>query len=247
MASFETSLYGDNNQRRADFGIAELFGIHATGERCTRIGSGFMGGIEHEHPILSGFTDTDWLPGAQWLQPIAPVADSVMTVIPPFVNYPPELAYPPVARTGIADLLVREIGSSRLVYFAGDIERTALQSGNTDLINLLQNAIRWTSRGAAPVRITGKGLIESFAWETRAGFALHILNYTNPAAFKGYIREFYPIGEQNVSFSIPNGRTVSQVQLLRAEKPIPFRHSNGRVEFTIPRVTDYEVAAIHAG
>jgi hypothetical protein len=90
-------------------------------------------------------------------------------------------------------------------------------------------------------------LLESFAWETRAGFALHILNYTNPAAFRGYIREFHPLGEQHVSFSIPNGRTVSQVQLLRAEKAIPFRHSNGRVEFTIPSVTDYEIAAMHAG
>jgi hypothetical protein len=59
--------------------------------------------------------------------------DPVMTVIPPYVNYPPELAYPPVQRTDISDLVAKEVGQSRRVYFAGDIERTIWQSGNTDL------------------------------------------------------------------------------------------------------------------
>ncbi|HEY4052088.1 MAG TPA: alpha-amylase family protein, partial [Acidobacteriaceae bacterium] len=194
LASFETSLYDEKNERRKDFGIADSFGIHATGERRTRVGNGFMGRIERKHPILDGFTDTDWLPGAQWLQPTAAVENPVMTVIPPFVNYPPELAYPPVEKTDMPELVAREVGDSRFVYFAGDIERTAWQSGNTDLSRLLQNAIRWVSKGDAPVKIEGKGLIETFAWETKAGYALHVLNYTNPGAFKGWIREYYPIG-----------------------------------------------------
>ena len=246
MASFESSLYDENNLRRKDFGVADIFGIHATGERRTRIGNAFMGRIERKHPILDGFDNTDWLPGAQWLQPIAPVENPVMTVIPPYVNYPPELAYPPVQKTDIPDLVAKEIGQSRLVYFAGDIERTMWQSGNTDLSLLLQNAIRWVSRGDSPVTITGKGLIETFAWETKAGLAIHLLNYTNPGAFKGWIREFYPIGEQCVSMVIPSGRTVSRVELLRAGKDIPFNMKNGRIEFTIPSVLDYEIAALYS-
>jgi hypothetical protein len=92
-----------------------------------------------------------------------------MTVIPPFVNYPPELVYPPTEKTDIPDLVAKEVGSSRLVYFACDIERTTWQSGNKDLSQLLQNAIRWASKTEAPVKISGKGLIETFAWETQAG------------------------------------------------------------------------------
>lgn len=246
MASFETSLYDDQNRKRADFGIAELFGLHATGPRRTRVGNAFMGRIERKHPILDGFTDTDWLPGAQWLQPVAPVAEPVMTVIPPFVNYPPELAYPYVEKTDIPDLIATEKNGSRLVYFAGDIERTCWQSGNKDLSQLLQNAIRWVSRGESPVTVTGKGLMETFAWETQAGYAVHLLNYTNPAAFKGYIREFYPVGEQRVTMKIPQGRSVSRVHLLRAGVDVPFQAIAGGVQFSVPAVVDYEVAGLYA-
>jgi hypothetical protein len=169
-----------------------------------------------------------------------------MTVIPPFVNYPPELAYPPVEKTDIPDLVAKEVGQSRLVYFAGDIERTMWRSGNTDLSKLLQNAIRWVSNGEPLVTIEGKGLIESFAWETQAGIAIHLLNYTNPNAFKGWIREYYPIGEQRVKMSLSVKKKISRVELLRAGKDVPFTITNGVIEFTIPSVLDYEIAAIHS-
>ena len=246
MASFETSLFNERNERRKDFGIADLFGIHVAGERRTRVGNGFMGRIERKHPILDGFSNTDWLPGAKWLQPIAPVENPVMTVIPPFVNYPPELAYPPVEKTDMPDLVAKEMGQSRLVYFAGDIERTTWRSGNTDLSKLLRNAVQWISKGESPVTIEGKGLIETFAWETQAGYAIHILNYTNPNAFKGWIREYYPIGEQRITMALPAGKKVSRVELLRAGKDVPFKIANGKIEFTIPSVLDYEIAAMHS-
>jgi hypothetical protein len=36
------------------------------------------------------------------------------------------------------------------------------------------------------------------------------------------------------------------VELLRAETSIPFIGGAGKIEFTIPRVVDYEVAALHS-
>jgi hypothetical protein len=96
------------------------------------------------------------------------------------------------------------------------------------------------------VRIEGDGLIEAFAWETEPGFAVHVLNYTNPNTHRGWLREFYPIGEQRVRLQLPAGRTVQRVALLRAEKEIPFRASGDVVEFAIPSVEDYEVAALTA-
>jgi hypothetical protein len=97
-----------------------------------------------------------------------------------------------------------------------------------------------------PVTIQGDGVIEAFAWETQAGFAVHVLNYTNPAMHRGWIRNFYPIGPQKVTMSLPPGRRVTRVELLRAEKNIPFTRGAGSIEFTIPSVLDYEVAALYS-
>ena len=89
-------------------------------------------------------------------------------------------------------------------------------------------------------------MIEAFAWETQAGFAVHILNYTNPAMHRGWIRNFYPIGGQKVRMSLPQGRRVTRVELLRAETDIPFTGGGDAIEFTIPGVLDYEVAALYS-
>jgi hypothetical protein len=246
IASFETSMYTEQNERRADFGLADIFGIHATGTPTTSTGNGFLARIERKHELLDGFSNTDWIPGAQFLLPVAPVENPVLTVVPPYVAYPPELSYPPLPKTDVPAVVVKEIGASRLVYFPGDIERTMWRSGNTDLSRLIQNAVRWVTSGNAPVQVQGNGVIETFAWETEAGFALHVLNYTNPNMHKGWIRKFYPISEQRVKFTLPAGRKVSRVELLRAEKDIPFNQSGNIVEFVIPSVLDYEVAALHS-
>ena len=120
------------------------------------------------------------------------------------------------------------------------------RSGHTDLSRLLQNALRWVAGNQAPVSVTGAGVIESVAWETQAGFAVHVLNYTNPAMHRGSIREFFPIGEQKVRMRMPEGRRVTKVELLKAGIAVEFQVRDGAVEFTIPKVVDYEIAAIHS-
>jgi hypothetical protein len=224
LDTFEISVYTDRNERRPDFGLADVFGIHQAGN----------------------VTGTNWIPGAEFRLPVKPVENPVLTAVPGYVAYPPELSYPPIPRTDEPAVVIREKGRSRLVYFPGDVERTRWRGGHTDLSRLLQNWIRWLSGGDAPVTIAGNGVIESFAWETGAGFALHVLNYTNPAMHKGSIRRFYPIGARKVRMKVPAARKVSRVELRRAEKDLPFRQTSATIEFTIPSIADYEVAAMYS-
>lgn len=248
LATFETGMYTEANERRADFGLADVFGIHATGAVIGRRGNAnpYLARIERPHPILEGFTDTHWIPGSEFRVPLAPIADPVLTVVPGYVAYPPELSYPPIAHTNEPAVVLRERGKSRLVYLPGNIEATMWLSGHTDLSRLLQNSIRWVAGEDVPVRIEGKGLIEAFAWETEPGFAVHVLNYTNPNLHRGWVREFYPIGEQKVRMRVPAGRRIKRVELLRAERTIPFHATGASIEFSIPSIENYEVAALTA-
>jgi len=155
------------------------------------------------------------------------------------------MVFPRTARTTDPAVLLRESGRSRVIYFPGDVDRTFWRSGNTDLSQLLQNAVRWVAGDQAPrVTVEGDGLVEAFAWETEPGYALHLLNYTNPNMTRGFVRRFYSIGPQRVEFAVGPGRTIRAVRALRAGHDLPFTQEGARVRFEVPGVADYEVAAL---
>jgi hypothetical protein len=247
MASFETTLYDENLNPRPDFGLADLLGIGRAGEAIGTNGNAYYGRIERPHPILEGFTDTNWLPGAQNRVPLKPVPDPILTVVPGFVRYPPELAYPPSPHTNEPAVVLSENGSSRVAYFPGDVERTYWLTGHGDLLRLMHNTIRWITGDERVMSVEGEGFVEIFAWETEPGYAVHLLNYTNPNAHHGWMQSVYPLGPQTVNLKLPPGLRVKSVELLSAEQSVPFRMEDRVLRFTIPRVGDYEVAAVSLG
>ena len=99
LATFETGLYTERNQKRADFGLADAFGIRKAGEIIGTNGNAFSARIEKQHAILEGLTGTNWIAGAEYRVPIAPVEDPILTVVPGSVAYPPELSYPDPSHT----------------------------------------------------------------------------------------------------------------------------------------------------
>jgi hypothetical protein len=244
MASFETGLYDENLNQRADFGLADMLGINKAGDVIGTVGNAYYGRIERQHPILEGFSNTNWLPGAQNRMPLKPVQNPVLTVVPGFVRYPPELAYPPVSHSGEPAVVLRETGSSRTAYFPGDIERSYWLTGHGDLLRLLHNTIRWITRDERIVQVEGEGFIEMFSWETTPGYAVHLLNYTNPNTHHGWMESIYPLGPQTVRMQLPQSVRVKSIELLKAGRSVAFGLESQVLRFTIPRVEDYEVAAI---
>ena len=178
--------------------------------------------------------------------PLAPVEETILAVVPGSVPYPPELSYPDPSHTTERAVVLRDTGRSHLIFSPGDVDPSSWHSGHIDLCRLLRISIRWVAGEERPVTIAGDGLIEAFARETHAGFAIHLLNCTNPAMHPGWIREFYPIGELRVRMRLPEGRKVSRVELLRSAADIPFRLADGAIAFTIPKFVDYEVAAMYS-
>jgi len=111
----------------------------------------------------------------------------------------------------------------------------------------LHNTIRWITQDEAMVHVDGDGFLELFAWETTPGYAIHLLNYTNPNAHHGWLSAVYPLGPQSVSMTLPYGVKVKSVDLLRSGTTTPFRLEGSVLRFTIPRVDDYEIAAMTVG
>ena len=243
LATFESGFYDENGQERGNTGLAKIFRIHSDGALVGPNGNSSYSKIERRHPILEGFSGTKLLPFAEHYRPFLAIPNPVLTVVPPYPAFPPEMVYPRVAHTDHPSVVVMEEGRTRLIYWTGDIDRSYWHSQNTDLGRLLVNSIQWLT-GENPISVEGRGIVEIFAWRTEAGIAVHILNYTNPEAMRGWFNEVYPLGPQKVRLTLPATLSVSKVKLLRAGSEIPFSQSGRILEFTIPQVRDYEVAAI---
>jgi hypothetical protein len=246
MASFETSLYDENLEPREEFGLADLMGVNKAGTVVGTNGNAYSARLEKPHAIFEGFSDTTWIAGAQNRVPLKSVEGAVATVVPGFVRYPPELAYPIERQTNEPAMVLRESGKSRMVWFPGDIERTYWMTGHSDLLRLLHNAIRWVSHDERMVQVEGSGLVEVFCWETSPGYAVHLLNYNTPNAFHGWMRSESPLGPQRVTLKLPSGVSVKTVELLRSGHKPAFAVRNQVLQFTVPSLGDYEVAAITA-
>ena len=246
LATFETSRYNEWGETRGDFALADLFGVHVAGDVAGPAVNSYMR-MDRSHPILESFKDTQILPAPEFRVPVSYLGSEAthLSLVPPYPTFPPEMVYPRIPNTEEPTAVFRELPSSRVVYFPGDIERTAWRSGNPDLSQLISNSVRWLLGDRPPVTsVEGDGLVELFAWETEPGLALHILNYTNPNATRPFIRKFYPIGPLHVTFQLPAERSITSARALRSGTSLPFRQSAGVVQFDVPIVRDYELIAL---
>jgi hypothetical protein len=244
LATFETGRYDGAGARRQELGLADVFGANVAGDIQGPKGNSYYARIEQRHPILSGFEETQLLPGAEYRLPVKTRLPQILTVVPPYPAFPPEMVYARTPKTDEPAIVMTEDGLSRRIWLPGDVDRSFWRSGNGDLSRLLRQAVRWVSKDRAPVRVEGSGLVELFAWQTEPGFAVHILNYTNPSFARGWFRETYPLGPQTVKLELPEDVKVRKVQALRAGTDLKYKLRGQTLEFTLPGVRDYEIAAV---
>lgn len=257
LSSFETGLYDENGAPRPEFALADIHGMRRIGRResygrastATRPafpGSSAIQRIERRHPILAGFEQTDWIQGSSCRVPIGVDGAPILTFVAQYPWYPTEGVYSRQPHTPYPTIAVREEGRSRRVYLASDIEAGYWRSGAGDLGDLVINAIRWLLADRQLIAVEGEGLIEIHGWETEPGYALHLVNFTSPAFRASAARSLCPLGDQKVTMTLPGGRTIKQARLLRAGRPLPVRQRGTMIEFTVPRLVDYEVVALEA-
>ena len=81
-------------------------------------------------------------------------------------------------------------------------------------------------------------------WETEPGFAVHLLNYNCPNAFRGRMRKPVALGNQTVRVQLPREVKIKTASLLRAETRVEFKQTGRIVELTVPSIKIYEVVAL---
>lgn len=255
LTTFETGLYDESGKPRDNFALGDVMGIGKAGDRHGfgveadhgqphHPGANSMQRLEKQHPITSVFRDTTWIQGSAWRVPVRATDDVLLTDIPQHAMYPVEAVYGQVMQTSMPTLVANERGQSRTVHLAGDIEAGYWRNSAGDLGDLVTSALRWLHRDDMPLTVTGPGLIEVTGWQTTPGYAIHLVNHTNPDFRGGPLRGAYPVGPQQVRLRLPTDRTVKRASLLKAGAPLSILQTGQVIEFTIPAVEEYEVVAI---
>jgi len=253
LATFETSLYDEYGKRRTNFGLADLFGVSLDKVVEGPMQNSYLRLKEdtstHQfHPVLKGLEDAyriintvhqvKVIPGTTFPDPV--------TLIPSYPDLPMEDVYPRVPETDIRELYLKEVGTSRIAYFPGDIDRTFWQIMSADHGKLLRNTIRWALREEPIVEVKGPGVIDVTVWQQAGSMTVHLVNLTNPMMMKGPFRELIPV-DQQISIQIPQGKKVHGVKLLVSDHKTDFKIIDGKITLNVPQIQDHEIIGIDLG
>ncbi len=251
LATFETSLYDEQGERRKDFGLADLFGVSA-GEQVEgpmknsylRLASDPATG--RFHPVLEGLHDAYRIINGIWRLEVQPQGDfpSPVTLIPSYPDLPMEHVYPRAVEPGPRELYLREQGDSRIAYIPWDIDRTFWEIMNADHARLLKNIIHWTMNEEPVVDVSGPGVLDITAWRQKQSLTVHLVNLTNPMMMKGPFRELIPLGKQEVRIRLPQGAKAEKLHLLVSDRVPEHQIKDGVATVVVPSILDHEVIAV---
>ncbi len=265
IATGVTSLYTEMGDPRPDFGLADLFGTHASSpagaERSAagqsqhtylrllpEMRAGVYGPHTSDEPkvtgtrhaVLKGFSETDIIPFGGTLTNLKVDSDALvpLTFVPVFPIYPPETAWMRQPVTTIPGLVIK----GKCAFMPADIDRRYKLEPLPDYADLLANLVNWATAGEIPLRLEGHGLFDCNLYTQPGRIIAHIVNLT--VTGRTPVDELIPSGALKAAIHLPPGVKGRAVKALVGGKPLPAKVNAGWVTFEIPSVLDHEVLVI---
>jgi len=244
VATGETSLYDELGKRRANFGLADLFGCD-----FVKTENGVKNSYltpHHPHPLTRGLEDAPRIIAATQQITVKPhdTAKQPLTLVPSYPDLPMERVYTMTLETDTPMAFCREVGKGRVVYFPMDLDRTFWEVLSADHLALLKNAVEWTMDGGQPMTVSGPGLVDIAYWRQKNSLAAHIVNMNNPMMMKGPYREMIAAGPYRVSLEIPLRTKIGAVRLLESGATPKTTRDGARLVVEIPTIRLHEVVAV---
>jgi hypothetical protein len=246
VATHETSLNDERGQRRADFGLAGLFGASFAGNVIERQQNAYLNLEDHSHPLLGGLDYAGrMIHGVKRVEiRAAPGLRAPLMTVPTYPDLPMEEVYVRDMKTDIPGVMIHASGSGRVVYFPWDIDRTFWEIMCQEHGIVLANAVRWAANEEQPLKVEGPGVLDVALWKQQSSATAHLVNLTNSMMMKGPIREILPIGPQKVRVKLPDGAKARSLRFLVSEVKAQWKQNGGWIETTTPAIGLHEVVAI---
>ncbi|MFH5182468.1 beta-galactosidase trimerization domain-containing protein [Paenibacillus sp. TAB 01] len=247
IATFETSLFDTDGNRRSDFLLADLFGAayHSTdsvmGEDNGVYKQSYLNVRAPEHPLLERLGATSVIPASnRYCKVTANGNTSVpLTLSAPFRVFPEGMSYTQEPDTGMPMLIAKEHdGGGRTVYFPGQPDTAFARAGYPDWALLLVNAVRWTTGDRLPLSIDGP---ETLLATLRVQEGRRLVHLVNVNGGRRMFSELIAARDVTVRLPFSGEFQPQRAFLLSDRSPLAVTQEQDAVIVTVPRVLDYDV------
>lgn len=203
------------------------------------------GAAGSRHAVLAGFEETGILPFGGSLEVVEalPGREIPATRRPPYPVYPPETAWPRPGGEEHPALVLSSDGGGRVAYLAADVDRCAGRDRQPDHLRLLANLARWAMAGASPFEVEGPGLLDCRLHRQPGRMILHLVNLTNPAAWRPPVSELIPVGPLRVRIRTGGGERAAARSLV-SDLALNLVATDGWWVLEVPSVLDHEVIVV---
>jgi len=131
-----------------------------------------------------------------------------------------------------------------VAFLPADIDRRFARDNLPDHGNLLANLVRWTAFGDLPLSVEGPGLIDCHLYRQPGRLILHLMNLTNPGAWRQPVDELIPVGPFQVRVKLQADMHGKNLKFLVANQKHSSSVKNGWSHFQINSILDHEVVVI---
>jgi hypothetical protein len=142
-------------------------------------------------------------------------------------------------------IVVNNYGRGRTIYVSGSLEANYLYDRVESTGRLLRSMVEYLERGAPQLfKLQAPRGVYGVLRQTTGGEPVLWLlaNVGFKDAAVGRMRqEFVPVANVKISIRVPQGRQAKAMQLMRADRPIPFELEDGYAVATLPSLHIAEV------
>jgi hypothetical protein len=242
VAAHQTSLYDEKGNARADFGLADVFGVTMKSAPRGPVRNSYVA-LNGTHPINAGYDGAQRIIGGTELIAVEPTTDvdQPFLTVPDFPDLPMEEVYPRLPPQGVGVSARSTAAGGRVVYIPWNIGEVFWTYLAPDQGRLIANAVKWALGKTPEVEIAGKGEFDIGLHDSDTGRTLCVLNLTNPMMMKGPLRDTWPVGPLSITIDLPPGRTLSRARLAVAGEDVSFQVTDGRVTVGLASIETMEV------
>jgi len=226
VATQETSLYDERGNRRNDFGLADLFGVHA---------DGLLPPARRELKRITPHAVTARLDAAESVTHEA----SLVRVRSGCGEIVAQLRRAGTTDEPATAVVVNHFGAGRVVYLAPRFDMAQCRQLSPLFERLLGNAVRWVADGQTPIEIEAAGPVSATLFQQPGRLLLHLVDLQGDPEY--HSDAVQPLDNVVIRWRMPNAQPPRAVRALWSGAAIPFQIEGDRIICRLPRLEQYEL------